>query len=42
MLFHIPNRMMCFNEKILYQYLFGFFCLGWDNFSSENILYVIT
>ena len=40
--FHIPNRTMSLSKKILYQYFVGFFCPAWDNFSSENILYVIT
>ena len=40
--FHIPNRTICLSKKILYQYFVVFSCPAWDNFSSENILYVIT
>ena len=38
--FYIQNRKMCLSKKILYQYIVVF-CRAWDNFSSENILYVI-
>ena len=38
--FFIQNGKMCLSKKILYQY-FVAFCLAWDNFSSENIFYVI-
>ena len=37
--FDIQNSKMCFSKKILYQY-FVVFYPAWDNFSSENILYV--
>ena len=39
--FYIQNRKMRFSKKILYQY-FVVFCRAFDNFFSENILYVIT
>ena len=32
---------MCLSTK-MYVNILLFFCAGWDNFSSENILYVIT
>ena len=43
MQFFIQNRKVCLSKKILYHYfVFVFFCPAWDNFPSENILYVIT
>ena len=39
--FYVPDRTMCLIKKILQQY-FIVFCPVWDNFSSENNLYVIT
>ena len=40
--FYIQSHKKCSSKKILYQYFVDFFLPVWDNFSSKDILYVIT
>ena len=37
--FYIQNSKMCLSNNLFYQN-FLVFCLAWDSFSSENILYM--